>query len=190
MRQLPEAQVDKRDLSVAWIDYRKAYDMVPHRWIRGALKALRAPKQIRRLVRRLVPLWQTDLTVRTAHGTTSIPVTLKRGVFQGDSLSPLLFCICVAPLSLQLRKRTGFRSAHQVSPVTHMFFMDDLKTSKEGKKSLEETVGLVEKVSGAIGMTLGLKKCAVSHARKGSERRQHHPALGQRTGGGQVWVVV
>ena len=166
-----EAQVDKRDLSVAWIDYRKAYDMVPHRWIRGALKAIRAPKQVRRLVRRLVPLWQTNLTVRTAQGTTSIPVTLKRGVFQGDSLSPLLFCICIAPLSLRLRKRTGFRSAHQVSPVTHMFFMDDLKTYEEGKKPLEETVGLVEEVSGAIGMTLGLKKCAVSHARKGKVAR-------------------
>ncbi len=36
-----EAQASERDLSVAWIDYRKAYDMVPHRWIRDTLRAVR-----------------------------------------------------------------------------------------------------------------------------------------------------
>ena len=38
-----EAKKDKRNLSVAWIDYRKAYDLVPHRWIGQILRAMAAP---------------------------------------------------------------------------------------------------------------------------------------------------
>ena len=71
----------------------------------------------------------------------------------------------------------GFRSAHQVNPVTHMFFVDDLKKYEEGKRTLKETVGIVEEVSGAIGMTLGLKKCAVTHARKGKVTRRSNTTL-------------
>ena len=58
-----------------------------------------------------------------------------------------------------------------MNPVTHMFLMDDLKTYEEGKRTLKEMVGLVEEVSGAIGMTLGLKRCAAAHARKGKVTR-------------------
>ena len=33
----------KRNLSMAGVDYKKAFDMVPHRWIGHLLKAIRAP---------------------------------------------------------------------------------------------------------------------------------------------------
>ena len=82
-----EAQIGKRDLSVAWTDYRKAFDMVPHKWLRMVLKAIRAPRSIRHFIRRVIPLWIMNVTVRTTRGEESFPVHLQRGVFQGDSLA-------------------------------------------------------------------------------------------------------
>ncbi len=35
------ARVKKRNLNMAWIDYRKAYDMVPHSWIVEMLRMVR-----------------------------------------------------------------------------------------------------------------------------------------------------
>ncbi len=158
-----EAKKEKRDLSVAWVDYRKAYDLVPHRWITRALKATSAPRPVRVLVKKLMTMWATDLCVWTPNGPEKIPVDVKRGIFQGDSLSPLLFCICVAPLSEAVGKTRGFQAVHQVDPITHLMYMDDLKVYAENRESLEEVVRLVEEVSWAIGMELGLRKCAVAH---------------------------
>ena len=158
-----EAKNEKRNLSVAWVDYRKAYDLVPHRWITKVLRATSVPRPVRVLMRKLIAKWATDLCVWTPNSPEKIPVEMKRGIFQGDSLSPLLFCICVAPLSEALRKTKGFQADHQVKPITHLMYMDDLKVYAEDRENLEEVVRLVEKVSGAMGMELGLRKCAVAH---------------------------
>ena len=42
----------------------------------------------------------------------SFTIHLRRGVFQGDSLLPLLFCLWAAPLSHRLRRQAGFESEH------------------------------------------------------------------------------
>ena len=45
--------------------------------------------------------WKTELT---SCGQQLGVVNIKRGIFQGDSLSPLLFVLCMVPLSLVLRR--------------------------------------------------------------------------------------
>ena len=45
--------------------------------------------------------WKTNLTVG---GKNLGGVKIKRGIFQGDSLSPLLFIIALIPLSMILKK--------------------------------------------------------------------------------------
>ncbi len=94
-----ETKLRRRDLSMGWVDYKKAFDMVPHPWLKQVLKAIRTPREVRKPIGRLIPLWKTIITVSTDEGLRTIPINLKRGVFQGDSLSPLLFCLSVAPLS-------------------------------------------------------------------------------------------
>ncbi len=79
-----EAKLNTRDLAMGWVDYQKAYDRVPHKWLRGVLKSVRAPRMVRRAVDALIPLWQTDVTVATSRGTKTAKVKLLRGLFQGD----------------------------------------------------------------------------------------------------------
>ena len=64
-------------------------------------------------------------------------INIKRGFFQGDSLSPLLFCISLIPLSLELNSSSyGYKI--RTEWITHLFFKDDLKLYAKDNNELEE----------------------------------------------------
>ena len=95
------------NLSMAWIDYQKAYDMVPHSWILECARMFGLAKNIVTLIENSMANWKTVLTSnQEVLGT----VDINRGIFQGDSLSPLLIVIIMIPLSLILRDtRAGYQ---------------------------------------------------------------------------------
>ena len=108
-----------------WIDYRKAYDMLPHSWILESLSLTKAARNVRDLLEGSMPDWKTVLT---ANGTVMGEGGIKRGIFQGDSLSPLLFVVAMIPLSMILRRENlGYSFGPEKGKVSHLLFMDDLK---------------------------------------------------------------
>ncbi|XP_030746059.1 uncharacterized protein LOC115874901 [Sitophilus oryzae] len=161
----------QRNLSMAWIDYRKAFDSTSHELILRLLRTLEAPEAVVDCIERLMPLWKTRVCIN--NGTTKIctdAIQLRRGVFQGDSLSPLLFCISLLPLSIALRNTRGYKCGKpgiRGHKVTHLFYMDDLKLYTAGERDLKISLRIVEEFTSAIGMELGLNKCAVIHLKRG-----------------------
>ena len=157
-----EAWLKQRNLSVAWIDYQKACDRVPHGWLERVLRVCKVPVKVGRCISSLIQKWGSEF--REGLGdVTKVEMRYRRGLFQGDSLSPLLFCLCLAPLSYGLRKLEGYKCDSLGSKITHQLFMDDLKVCARGEESLDLALMVMDEVSTAIGMTLGLKKCAVAH---------------------------
>ena len=123
---------------MAWIDYKKAFDSVPHSWIIEAMEIYKICPKIVQLMQDIMPRWKTTLNLKSSEKTIIIPeVSIKKGIFQGDSLSPLLFILAIDPLSRALnRMNTGYnlnKRQEKPSTVNHLLFMDDLKlyNSKE-----------------------------------------------------------
>ena len=58
-------------------------------------------ENLRTFLQKSMQHWRLSLT---ANGEDLVKVNLKRGIFQGDSLSPLLFVLSIVPLSLILKK--------------------------------------------------------------------------------------
>lgn len=55
-----------------------------------------------------MPLWVSEIKVGFGKDAVLVPIKLRRGLFQGDSLSPLLlFCLTIAPLSSALNEEPG-----------------------------------------------------------------------------------
>jgi hypothetical protein len=79
--------VSRRDLNIAWIDYGKAFDSVPHRWIKID------NEEAFKFCRLLVEKQSTQIQRKANKGLMQTrAIYIKRGIFQGHSFSPL-FCI-------------------------------------------------------------------------------------------------
>jgi hypothetical protein len=64
-------------------------------------------------------------------------IKIQRGIFQGDSLSPLLFCICLLPLTEQLNKLdTGYEEHTSKIKISHLLYMDDLKLIAKSEEEI------------------------------------------------------
>ena len=88
-------------MAVVWIDYRKAYDMVPHSRIQKCMKMFGLAVHFRASVNTSMKQWNTELTeVNQRIGN----VKVRPRIFQGDGPSPLLFVLVMIPLTLVLRQ--------------------------------------------------------------------------------------
>ncbi|XP_029643285.1 uncharacterized protein LOC115217674 [Octopus sinensis] len=65
-------------------------------------------------------------------------VNIRHGIFQGDSLSPLLFVLVMTPLTLILRKvKIAYDLGKGSGQINHLLFMDDVKIYAKNEKQLE-----------------------------------------------------
>ncbi|CAB3978867.1 Hypothetical predicted protein [Paramuricea clavata] len=153
------------NLSMAWIDYRKAYDMVPHSWIVECMSMFKIAANVRTFVESSMENWKTELT---SSGESLGNVNIRRGIFQGDSLFPLIFEMCMIPLSLILRKeKVGYEFRGKELKIKHLLFMDDLKLFGKNKEQIDSLVKTVHIVSKDIGMEFGIKKCGMLVMKRG-----------------------
>ena len=82
-------------------------------------------------------------------------------IFQGDSLSVMLFVLCLNPLSLLLNKCKGysFGKARKLQH-THNFFVDALKLYAEDLNSKKKQLDIITTFSRDMNMQFGEDKCA------------------------------
>ena len=93
---------------------------------------------------------------------------MKRRIFQGDSLSPLLFVLSMVPLSLILRKvSASYEWGKTELKLNYLLFMDDLKLLSKSKEQIDTLVRPVHVFSTDIGMEFGMKKCGILTMKRG-----------------------
>ena len=140
-------------LVVAWIDYRKAYDMVPHSWIEKCMNMFGVAVNVRSFISESMKHWNTELNAGQSRLGN---VEIKRAIFQGDSLSPLLFVMTMIPLTLMLRKTNIFYEVRKKEER----IMDDLKLFAKNVDQIDSLVNTVR-------IFLGLSKCGVLIMKRG-----------------------
>ena len=150
-----------RSLSIAWLDYRKAYDSVPHNWILCCLKMFQFHPTILQCIGHLLALWNTTLFLRMPNRdpVKLATVSIRCGIFQGDTLSPLLFCLSLNPLSMLLDSMDGYQVMGG-RQMNHMLYMDDLKLFAKSDAQLERLLRTVHMFSHDVCLRFGLDKCA------------------------------
>ena len=121
-----------------------------------------------------------------SHGQGTVKtriMQIRRGIFQGDSLSPLLFCMALNILSTELnrtgcgyRMSTGNGRTAKRQLISHLLYMDDLKLYGRNPDQLDGLLHTVRTFSDDIRMKFGLDKCAIAHFVNG-KLSGHNPGV-------------
>ena len=146
---------------MAWIDFRKAYNIVPYWWM---IK----PYWILWICWK--KLWKTGKKNLICSSTDLGSVKINCGIFQSDSLSTLLFVVSLLPLRPVLHKmKQGYSFDKGKIKLNHLLFIDDLKLYDGSKPDIERFVQTVYNVTDDIGMRFRIGKCGVSVMGRGKE---------------------
>lgn len=179
-----QATRGQRNLFSCYIDYAKAFDSVPHTWLIDILHLYRIDPKLIKFLATVMEGWHTTLSVRTSEGAnTSEPIRIRRGIFQGDSLSPLWFCMALNPLSWLLNDARGHGFAIKYGlrakcELTHLMYLDDIKLYAGTDNHLRSLLRIIDMFSRDIRMEFGLDKCRIQAIRKG----HHEPHAGHSIG--------
>ncbi|KAL1446040.1 hypothetical protein WDU94_012394 [Cyamophila willieti] len=164
-----------RNLYTSYIDFKKAYDSVPHSWLLKVLDIYKIDPIIKKLLGEIMKTWKTKLIVNEQNENIETEyIKINRGIFQGDGLSPLWFCLALNPLSNILRKSNkGIPIKHNKEVkyvLTHLLYMDDIKIYGKTERDLKTLLELTYTFSNDIKMEFGLEKCKTQTILKGKQQ--------------------
>ena len=173
---LKDAKTRKKNLSMCWIDYQKAYDMVPHSWILKVMRAYGIADNIVEVIATTMKEWNVWLYHKKERLCN---IAIKRGIFQGDALSPIMFIMTLFPLShVTLNNQMGYlmktdninsdpNMAVNKVRINHLLYMDDIKLYAQSEEQLHRLVDAVKGYSDTMKMRFGLDKCKIVNVSHG-----------------------
>ena len=142
---------------MAWIDYQKAFDKVPHSWIIKSLELLGINDKVITFTKKAITTWKTRMHRQSENKVLETEdIKIQYGIFQGDSLS-----ICLIPLTEHLnRLSTLYEDQTTKMKILHLLYMDDLKLIAKLEEELQKKTQTVKIFSNDIHTAFGLEKCA------------------------------
>ena len=153
-----------RNLAVAFYDYKKAYDKVHHDWMIRVYEWIGIPKNVIMLIHELMSKWKTRLEIwNGSEKMTSRWIRILCGFLQGNSHSPVGFCISEIPICILLQHSRGYGMGEPGNCFvkrTHSLFVDDLKVYQESHEALEIVNEIIVQASHDTGACYGVSKYA------------------------------
>ena len=142
----------ERDMSVAWIDLKKAFDSVNHLKLVEVLNSTGIPRKITRMITNMY-------RGNSSYLRTGERIAIERGVLQGDPMSPTLFNLV---LNEALRGLAG-GIQYGESKLNYLAFADDIVVLANSPKELQEQLTNLYKRLKAFGLEINPDKCKCAH---------------------------
>ena len=150
------------DLKTSWIDVKKAFDSVEHTYLIECIERLNFPPWVAKFLRATIKRWQLEIKLENV---TILEKKIERGILQGDSLSPLLFVLCMDPLSRKLNSafpKVAIKTEGDHYVMNHLLFIDDLKLFSESEEVLGKMMAETEMFFEVVGLEMNRAKSATN----------------------------
>ena len=147
----------RRGLSYVFLDVAKAFDSVSHERVEMALRQVGIPRGLGKL------LMDTLRGNTTVFGADERIVRIRRGVLQGDPLSPMIFNFVMDTAIRSLDDRIG--GSLGGTKVPQLLFADDAVLFGETLDGLQRNVDVFSRSLLTFGLSMNATKCAAVHIR-------------------------
>lgn len=149
---LTDARRKRKELHLASLDLRKAFDSVPHREIINTITELGFPKPYISYVSNLYCEAKTTLE----YNRSKVDVRIKQGVLQGDPMSPLLFNTIMDRAIKCAPSEVGYTLFDKI--INCMCYADDIILIASSKMGLQRTLNNVCKKFNELGLQINSDK--------------------------------
>jgi hypothetical protein len=135
---------------------------VPHSRITKSLEFTGISNKIISFTKKSMSYWKTSMHLYTEGKLIQTEdKEIQCGIFQADSLSPLLFCISLIPLTQQLNKLNTGHEEHTIkAKVSHLLYTHDLKLIAETEEELQKQMQIVRNCNDDTHTKFGLDEHA------------------------------
>ncbi|XP_065448199.1 cGMP-inhibited 3',5'-cyclic phosphodiesterase 3B isoform X1 [Chrysemys picta bellii] len=153
------AKRNGNEIAIVFVDLAKAFDSVGHGHIIAGLRRFGIDEHFIDIIRDLYDNCTTRVWVGD-EATESI--LIRRGVKQGDPLSPILFNIAMDPLLTRLEvEGSGFYV--KGNSVTSLAFADDVAILSSSYKGMIKNLGILEEFCKNTNLSVNVKKTKGFH---------------------------
>ena len=104
------------------------------------------------------------------------PIYVRRGIYQGDTIRPLMFELATACILNTITSSEELMRPARGRQVAAAF-MDDVKTHMPTKSTAELAKNIVKSSAREVGLSLNLQKCGIYNERMGLDEDEDMPFI-------------
>lgn len=163
---LADARTSRKEVHLATLDLRKAFDSVTHKTILDTITAIGCPRPF---VGYITALYANSETL-LQYGSVNTSISVKKGVLQGDPISPLLFNAVMDRAIKMLPPEIGYKL--NGLNFNCIAYADDIILVATTKEGLQALIDALTKALASFGlMTNEAKSSTLSLVPSGREKK-------------------
>uniref|UniRef100_A0A0K0G3F5 Reverse transcriptase domain-containing protein n=1 Tax=Strongyloides venezuelensis TaxID=75913 RepID=A0A0K0G3F5_STRVS len=166
----------RKQLEVGWIDLQKAFDSPFAPLITRLIETLPLVKTAINSLLQINKSWSSKIKL---NNELSKNYDIKRGLPQGDALSPLLYCMLTAIIPYAINKLPPLQT--NLPPITSIsVYMDDTKIYGNSSKDLSNKLELIQNIYSNLGLKFNNSKSATIGEEINPENLREFPRLNDK----------
>lgn len=156
-----------KPIYVTFVDVSKAFDSVSRHSIVNAAARLGVPDLLLSYVK---SLYENDTTRLKVKGKLGRGIRVKRGVRQGDPLSPILSNAVMDLVLAHLDPKIGCELGSSI--LSHLAFADDIALLSRTMRGMERNTSKLEQALASVGLRINVSKSATMVIRADGNRKR------------------
>ena len=155
IKQILEKAYDyKMELDILFIDFRQAFDSIKRNKLLYALKEMKIPAKLRRLIR--MTMKSSKMNVITEYGITD-SFEINKGVRQGDALSATLFNLALEYVLRKVSKKGTLRTRGEQI----IAYADDIAVITKRRQIMKDILKDIDKEGAELGLRINNEKTKI-----------------------------